>query len=191
MEALRSYIHSLNPISDTSWRRIECLFAKNTVRKGEFFIKEGVMATHIAFLEHGVMRAFYRNSEGQEYNKHFFTAPCFIGGYASLITGRANVINQQAITDCSIWMADFPAFSALYKSCPDLETAARRLAELYFVNKEQREIEIVLLDADKRYLLFQKQYPQLEQLVPQYHIASYLGITPTQLSRIRRKFTGK
>ena len=50
---------------------------------------------------------------------------------------------------------------------------------------EKREVEIVLLEANKRYAIFKKEYPQLEQLIPQYHIASYLGITPTQLSRIR------
>ena len=69
-----------------------------------------------------------------------------------------------------------------------MEKVARRLAELYFVNKEQREIEIVLWNADERYIIFQRDYPQLEQIIPQYQIAFYLGITPTQLSRIRRKF---
>ncbi|MGE4347904.1 MAG: Crp/Fnr family transcriptional regulator, partial [Flavobacteriaceae bacterium] len=65
----------------------------------------------------------------------------------------------------------------------------RKLAEQFFVHKEQREVNIVMLDADKRYLIFQQEFPFLEQLIPQYHIASYLGITPTQLSRIRRKLT--
>ncbi|MOA17990.1 hypothetical protein D3C78_1382750 [compost metagenome] len=65
------------------------------------------------------------------------------------------------------------------------------MAENYFVDKEEKEIEIVLLDADKRYELFQQKFPDLEQLIPQYHIASYLGITPTQLSRIRRKLVSK
>lgn len=59
------------------------------------------------------------------------------------------------------------------------------------MQKEQREIEIVLLDADERYHIFQKQFSGLENRIPQYHIASYLGITPTQLSRIRRKLAGR
>jgi len=84
-------------------------------------------------------------------------------------------------------VANFEEFSRLYLSCPDLERAARILAERFFVQKEQREIELVVLDADQRYRLFQQQFPQLENQITQYHIASYLGITPTQLSRIRRK----
>ncbi|GMU95073.1 MAG: hypothetical protein AMXMBFR50_05900 [Ignavibacterium album] len=59
------------------------------------------------------------------------------------------------------------------------------------MQKEKREIEIVLLNAEKRYQIFRNDFPQLEQQIPQYHIASYLAITPTQLSRIRRKISGK
>jgi CRP-like cAMP-binding protein len=169
---------------------MKLLFKETILKKGNYFIKEGEIEKQLAFLQTGFVRAFYRNHEGLEYNKHFFVAPCFIGGYSSFITGRPNQINQQALSDCSLLVADFSAFTKLYDRCPDIERAARKLAELFFVNKEQREIEIVLLDADKRYKIFQDQYPQLEQVIPQYHIASYLGITPTQLSRIRRKFRG-
>jgi hypothetical protein len=75
----------------------------------------------------------------------------------------------------------------LYNTFPALERFARKLAESYFVLKEKREIELVLLEAGERYLIFQKEFPGLENRIPQYHIASYLGITPTQLSRIRAK----
>jgi len=189
LTGLKKYIDSLNPISTNSLEKLCSIFSKSSLSKGEFFIQEGQTTNQIAFLEEGIIRAFYRNNEGLEYNKHFFISPCFIGGYASLITGTPNQISQQALSNCTIFVANFSDFTALYDTNPDIERAARKLAELFFVHKEQREIEIVLLDADKRYLLFQKQFPFLEQQIPQYHIASYLGITPTQLSRIRRKIT--
>lgn len=188
---LKRYLDSLNPISADSWNKLSNIFSEKTISKGDFFIEEGQTAKQIAFLHDGVIRAFFRNSNGFEYNKHFFVSPCFIGGYASLITATKNQINQQALSNCRILVANFSDFTALYDIHPDIERAARKLAELFFVDKEQREIEIVLLDADKRYLLFQKQFPFLEQQIAQYHIASYLGITPTQLSRIRRKLTQK
>lgn len=191
MTRLEQFFNNLTPISTSSWNKLKIRFVAKSLKKGDFFIKEREAAKEIGFLEEGIIRAFYRNNEGIEYNKHFFTTPCFIGGYASLITGKPNQINQQALTDCKIYVAKFADIETLYESCPDIERAARILAEQFFVQKEQREIEIVLLDADKRYQIFQKQFPQLEQLVPQYHIASYLGITPTQLSRIRRKNSGR
>lgn len=191
MTRLEQFFNNLTPISTSSWNKLKIRFVAKSLKKGDFFIKEREAAKEIGFLEEGIIRAFYRNNEGIEYNKHFFITPCFIGGYASLITGKPNQINQQALTYCKIYVAKFADIETLYESCPDIERAARILAEQFFVQKEQREIEIVLLDADKRYQIFQKQFPQLEQLVPQYHIASYLGITPTQLSRIRRKNSGR
>ena len=191
MTDLKTFFNNLTPISPESWEKFSGLFTPKVLKKGDYFISEGQIAKKIGFLESGIIRAFYRNNEALEYNKHFFVNPCFIGGYASLITGKPNQINQQALTDCVFRVANYADIQALYETCPDIERAQRILAELFFVQKEQREIEIVLLDADKRYQIFQKDFPHLEQQIPQYHIASYLGITPTQLSRIRRKISGK
>lgn len=189
MTSLQTFFNNVSPISATSWTKFERLFTSRILKKGDYFITAGETATEIGFLEHGIVRAFYQNPEGIEYNKHFFTNPCFIGGYASLITHTPNQINQQALTDCSMLVARYTEVESLYENSPDIERAARKLAEQFFVQKERKEIEIVLLDAEKRYQIFQKDFPQLEQQIPQYQIASYLGVTPTQLSRIRRKIS--
>ncbi|MCH2046911.1 MAG: Crp/Fnr family transcriptional regulator, partial [Saprospiraceae bacterium] len=93
----------------------------------------------------------------------------------------------QALTDCKVWVADFVKIEALYDQYHDLERLGRKIAEQYFLEKEQKELEMALLDADKRYLLMRERFPTIEASIPQYYIASYLGISPTQLSRIRRK----
>ena len=190
MTDLQAFFTTLTPVSSASWDKFSALFKPRKIHKGDYFITEGQRPKEIGFLGQGVIRAFYRSAEGIEYNKHFFLNPCFVGGYASLIAGTPNQINQQALADCTLQVADFSAIQALYPTCPDIERGARILAERFFVQKEQREIEIVLLDANKRYQIFRSAFPQLEQQIPQYHIASYLGITPTQLSRIRRKNAG-
>lgn len=187
LDQLRDYINFISPISSDTWEKVYLLFADKRLKKGENFIEAGIICRKIAFLEEGIVRAYYRNSEGATYNKHFFKAPCFIGGYASLITGKPNQIIQEALTPCKIWVADYGKFTELYSHHPDLERVARKLAEQFFVQKEQREVDLVMLDAEERYRIFQNEFPELEQLIPQYHIASYLGVTATQLSRIRRK----
>jgi len=187
----KDFFNKLTPVSPESWDKFSKLFTPKILQKGDCFIADGQTAREIGFLESGIMRAFYRNNEGVEYNKHFFVNPCFIGGYASLITGKPNQIIQQALTDCTIQVAQFTHIQKLYQTCADIERGARVLAEQFFIQKEQREIEIVLLDADERYKIFRKSFPQLEQQIPQYHIASYLGITPTKLSRIRKKRSGR
>ena len=189
MTNLKAFFDKLSPISTESWNKFTILFTPKTLKKGDYFIKDGQTAKEIGFLESGIIRVFYVNNEAAEYNKHFFINPCLIGGYASLITKNPTQINQQAITDCIIRVAKYADIEALYSTCPDIERASRIIAEQYFVLKEQREIEIVLLDAKKRYEIFQKEYPQLELQIPQYHIASYLGITNVSFSRLRSELT--
>lgn len=191
MDELYKYLISISPLQTETWNLIKELFVETSLKKGDYFIKEGLTAKSIGFLKNGVIRAFYRDREGSEYNKHFFISNNLVGGYSSLVTQMPNKIHLQALTDCQLLTANYNELIVLYEDHQDFERFGRKLAEMFFVHKEEREVNIVMLDADKRYLIFQNQFPDLEQLIPQYHIASYLGITPTQLSRIRKKFSKK
>ncbi|MFD0837267.1 Crp/Fnr family transcriptional regulator [Mariniflexile aquimaris] len=187
MKDLYNFLYTISPIQENTWNEVKKLFTEHSLKKGEYFLQEGEVAKNFGFLKQGVVRAFYRNNEGVEYNKHFFTKNNMIGGYSSLVTQLPNTINQQALTDCDLLIGNYRKLTDLLDKHQDLERLLRKIAEYYFVDKEKREVEIVLLEANKRYAIFQREHPQLEQLIPQYHIASYLGITPTQLSRIRAK----
>lgn len=188
---LKEFFNAISPLKEGTWKVIEPLFHRATLAKHQHFVKENDIARKIAFLESGIVRSYFTNQEGQEYNKQFFVAPSSIGGYSSLLTGKPNLIPQQALSDCVIWAADYRSITDHYDRFPDLERLSRKVAEYYFLEKEKKELEIVLLDAIERYRIFQKEFPGVEQQVPQYHIASYLGITPVQLSRIRRQLAKK
>ena len=155
------------------------------LEKGSVFAKREEFSKNIGFVESGVLRAYFTKYSGEQYNKTFFTSGSFVGAYSSLVTGQKNLIDIDCLTTCSLWVAPFDSIRSLYDQNPQIERLARILAEQFFVNKEKREIELATLEAKERYTIFQKEHPELEQLIPQYHIASYLGITPTQLSRIR------
>ncbi|NHZ86031.1 MAG: cyclic nucleotide-binding domain-containing protein [Planctomycetia bacterium] len=187
MKKLENYLNKLLNFTDSEIQILLSLFTEKKLKKNEYFAVEGGYSSKIAFIKSGVMRAFYRNNEGDEYNKTFFTNSSFIGAYSSLITGQENLINIQCLTDCVILKANYEGITNLYDSTPKFERLSRILAERFFIMKEKREIELVMLDASERYEIFKKEHPNLENLIPQYHIASYLGITPTQLSRIRAK----
>ena len=186
MQLLKNFYNSVSPLQEETWDTILPLFREEWLSPNQYFVRENEVARKIAFLESGVVRAYFINHEGQEYNKQFFVAPSSIGGYSSLLTGKPNLIPQQALTDCKIFSCDFQSLTGLYSKYPDLERLARKMAEYYFIEKEKKELEIVLLDASQRYKIFQTEFPTLEQVIQQYHIASYLGISATQLSRIRR-----
>ena len=189
MEELKAYINHISFIKEATFDELLTYFRPIELKKNDFFVHEGEYAQQIGFLTKGIVRAFFLNKAGKEYNKQFFVGPSMIGAYTSLLTKQPNRIAQQALTDCQVFVADYRQIEALYDSYHDLERLGRKIAEHYFLEKEQKEIEMALLDADKRYLIMREQFPTLESQIPQYYIASYLGISPTQLSRIRRKLS--
>lgn len=186
MKNLLSYLHKFGTLSDQTLSALESNLRFDVLRKGEFFINEGEYADEIAFLESGVVRAFCVNREGKEYNKTLFTSNAIIGSYAALISKERNKLPQQALTDCNIWCIKFRTIEELSENDCDLERLRRKIAESFFVWNEKKQLEMSMLDAKERYRIFQQEYPGVEELIPQYHVASYLGISPTQLSRIRK-----
>jgi len=191
MVGLKSYFNTISTLTEDTWNDILPFFKEEFLSKKDYFIRENEIARKIAFLKSGVVRAFFINNEGKEYNKQFFVGQSIIGAYSSLLTGQKNFIAQQALTDCVIYSCDYKTLTDLYNKHPDLERLSRKMAEYYFIEKEKKELEIVLLDASQRYIIFQKEFTTLEQLVAQFHIASYLGVSATQLSRIRHQFALK
>ena len=187
MEAFKNYLDQINVLTEETFTALKVCFKPIELKKGDFFVEEGKYAKEIGFLKKGLIRAYFLNDAGKEYSKQFFVAPSIIGAYSSLLTKQPNKIAQQALTDCELLVADFEAIEALYDNYHDLERLGRKIAEFYFLEKEQKELEMALLDADRRYLLMREKFKGIENIIPQYYIASYLGISPTQLSRIRRK----
>lgn len=189
MENLVKFLQQISPLSGETLRLLQPNIVADRLECGHYFVREGEYCNEIAFLEQGVVRAFYTSKEGKEYNKTFFSAPAIIGSYAALITGEKNRLPQQALTDCVIWRLDYAVIERASENNYELERLRRRIAERFFVANEGKELEMALLEAKERYLMFRDEHPGLEDAIPQYHIASYLGISPTQLSRIRQKLT--
>lgn len=165
--------------------------SETLLKKNEYFVKEGEVSREVGILVQGMVRSFFVTEEGAEYNKNLFAAPNIIGSYVSLITGQPNRLPQQALTDCVVFTIPFSVIEHLSEKNIEIERLRRKIAEHFFVLKEKREIEMATLQAEERYLIFRDEFKGAEQLIPQYHIASYLGISATQLSRIRNKMSGK
>lgn len=190
-EQFKHLINQISPLGSEAFEALMDCFHPSKLKKNEFFIKEGEYAKQIGFLSSGIARAYFLNSEGKEYNKQFFVAPSIIGAYTSLLTNQPNKIAQQALTDCEILVANYVDIESLYQRFHEIERFGRKIAEYYFLEKEKKEIEMALLDATQRYLILRKTFPQIEIIISQRHIASYLSISPTQLSRIRRNMSLK
>ena len=141
MEKLIAFFNNSFPLSEKVLGLMGELFVYDELKKGAYFIREGPIAKEIAFLETGIVRAFYVNKEGKEYNKSFFSAPSIIGSYASLISKQKNKVAQQALTDCKIWKASFKEIEKLSEEVIEIQKLRRIIAENYFLSNEKRKLK--------------------------------------------------
>jgi CRP-like cAMP-binding protein len=189
IDKIESFLNNISPLHSETLSIFLSHTTETVLKKHEYFVKDSEVSHEVGFLVQGIVRSFFVTHEGKEYNKNLFAGPSIIGSYVSLITGQPNRLPQQALTDCIVLKIPFSNIEKLSENNIEIERLRRKIAEHFFVQKEKRELEISILQADERYLIFQNEFKGVEQLIPQYHIASYLGISATQLSRIRNKMT--
>lgn len=145
------------------------------------------MHTKVYLLISGVIRAYITTELGKDYNKRIYSQISFGGALTSLIKKEPSMITFESLTECDLFEIDY---YAAIKLCDELEDASKlytRILEKAFIAYEDRNIDLMTLDGTQRYKKLLKQIPNIEELIPQYQIASYINVTPVQLSRIRKK----
>lgn len=167
------------------WLKLERELRPLKLPRGEFFLRPGDDADRVAVVRSGLVRFYYVDRDGREATKAFRGAGELVAAYSELLTGKPSRTHIQAVEDTELLTLDHARLRALYGAHPCWQELGRRIAEEHYVNKEQREYEFLQLSALERYRQFEERYPGLAARLPQYHIASYLGITPVALSRLR------
>jgi CRP-like cAMP-binding protein len=185
---LRQTLESYAPISDETWQDFKTICTFRSLPKAAFLYKVGELPSSFSYVYQGLVRCFVCDEKGNEYNKNFFDEGTFPGSMSALLTSSPSVVTFEAIEDSLLIDLDFLSYRQLMLEKDDL-----KLFQIYYLEKnwlqakDVRETEIVQQDATTRYLRFVDKHQSLVGRLPQYHIASHLGITPTQLSRIRKK----
>lgn len=156
-----------------------------TIKKDDFFLRAGDIPRYIGYVESGLLRLYYTDVNGIEIDKHFCFENTLAISYSAFLLREGSKLSIQALEDTRLLVIDYSAYLKILNSDIGWQVAARKLAEALFILKEKRESELLQNTAQERYLRFLQDYPNLEQRLSQYHIASYLGITPESLSRIR------
>ena len=156
-------------------------------KKGKKLVSLKEKSSDIFFLKKGITRSYYTDSKGKPHTRFLFTAPQACGSLASLILDTPSTMTHEAITDCTVLKGDFKKFKKLATTNLELSNLYSSLLETAFIMMDNRNRELSSLDAKQLYLKLQKEKPQILNSIPLNHIASYLNITPVQLSRIRRE----
>ena len=186
--ALKESLESYSTISDETWHELKGISTFRSLSKHFYLYRAGEVPSSFAYVYQGLIRCFVCDEKGNEYNKNFFGEGAFPGAMTALLTSSASALTFEAIEDVLIIEIDFSAYRKLMIEKHDLTLLQiHYLEKNWLLAKDAREIEMAQDDATTRYLRFIEQYPSLVDRLPQYHIALHLGITPTQLSRIRKK----
>jgi CRP-like cAMP-binding protein len=165
----------------SQYERLE--FAKN-----DFFVKEGTTANFYYFMESGFARSYVIDLEGNDISTKFFSSSDIVIDWHSYFLKTKSRENIQAITPCVAWKISFENFMKLFKIEAFREVGRTRLVNNYFELKNH-SISIIADPAKERYLNLLKSKPDIVQNVPLKQIASYLGVTDTSLSRIRKEIS--
>lgn len=190
----QTYLNNLNlkfesysPISEKSWKLIENIAEFQTLKKGQTLLQNGEIAKNLHFIAKGILRAFITDQQGNFYNKNLFLEDSFAGSKVSLMLQTPSEFSIEALEDCILINIDYKKYTKLISENDDLKNCyIAHLEKNWIIEKEQREISLVMQNATERYINLLQKHPDIGERIPLLHIASHLGITPTQLSRIRK-----
>ncbi len=164
------------------------VFSPMILKKGDFLLKVGEVNNKLGFLVEGLVRYFvYKNNE--ESTLEFSKEGEFIAEYQSFLNQTESIQAIQAIEDTTLLVTDYDGLQTIYNQTKNGNLIGRIVIEYRFGHLMRQLLSIYMHSPEERYLHFLKTFPDLVQRVPQYYIASYVGVKPESLSRIRKRLT--
>lgn len=186
MNSLSNYLKSKFRFKEKDIALIVQYFSKIVLKKGAFFLREGEYCRKIAFIAKGAI-VYIKNMDGDEKSCGFYFENDWISQYKSILQNIPSELEIKALEETELIEISLEKMQQLIKAFPEANILRTQLAEEYFVNSVQRASDLANLEADEHYHKLRKERPELIERVPQYYLASYLGIKPQSLSRIRAK----
>jgi CRP-like cAMP-binding protein len=166
---------------------IKSCFKPLSLAKGTFYLRAGEINKHVGFLDKGLIRYFvYKNDEESTFE--FTKEGEFIADYQSFNNRSASLQNIQAIEDCELLIINYPDVQTIFNTTKNGNLIGRHIIEHRFDVMVSHLLGLYMQNPEERYKSFVHQYSDLTQRIPQYLIASYVGVQPQSLSRIRRRF---
>lgn len=185
IEVFEAYLRSKSAITGPELEQIVAAAHIKKVRKRQYLLQEGDVWKYNAFVTKGCFRTYSVDDKGNEHIIHFAPENWWAGDRASYESGQPSIYNIEALEDSEAVLIVKPVFEQMCKEIPALNDMVNALLHRSFIAVQSRVHNAISLSAEEKYRQFVDQYPQIAMRVPQGMIASYLGITPETLSRIR------
>lgn len=181
------FLKSKFNVSEDTFLILKKLASRKTLNSGTILIKQGAMSNRLHFLTSGLMRSFHVTEAGKEYTKNIYSPISFVGPLSSILTKKPSLLTYETLTDCQVYEVEFNEFYKLTETNLEMSNLYNRVLEYLFLLYESKQLELISLNATERYALLKSRIPDIDEQIAQYQIASFLNITPVQLSRIRKE----
>ncbi len=186
-EIIHAYIQKIVDLNEEEANIFSSSFKEVKVKKRQFIVQPNFVAQHRSYVIQGSFRAYVVGEEGEDYTISFAIPDWWITDYASYITQQPATMFVVAMEDGILLQIDYEKEQELKRTNHKFETFFRILAERAAMFHQKRIISNLTLTAEQRYDLFVEKYPAVAQQVPQYALATFLGMTTESLSRIRNR----
>ncbi|MCI5059070.1 MAG: Crp/Fnr family transcriptional regulator [Flavobacteriales bacterium] len=186
MQQLIDNVSKYVDITPEAWRDIESQFTLKKIKRGDFFVREGMICKHLGFIKQGIVRSYYLH-KGEEITRFMLWENMWMTALSSFVTQESTHENIQAVTDCELLLISKSSNESLYERYIEWQKLGRLINQEYHIKLEKRLISLLSLNAEERYINLINEQPEILQKVPLQYIASYIGVTPVSLSRIRSK----
>lgn len=190
-QPLVRFFTSSNLVSAKTAEEIASTFSPRELKRNEFLAKEGRVYNEYFFLENGFIRAFAYDTEGNDVTTNFYSSGQVVFEVASFFNRTLSKENFQAIVDCDGWSITYEQLNHLFHSMHEFRDFGRSVLVKGFSSLKTRMLSMITETAEQRYDALLKANPEIFQHAALKHIASYLGITDTSLSRIRKEYSKK
>lgn len=184
MDTLKQLFVETMKLSSQHFDQFKQLSRTISLQKKDFLIKENTICSFIGFVDTGALRSILIK-DGEEFTSDFFFSGSIVSVYTSFLTQTPAIISIQTIKPAIVHTISYTQFNDLLNSSSEWYKLGKYIADSFFFKKCKRETSLLQDSASERYNFLLETFPGIEQLVTQRHIASYLGIKPESLSRIK------
>jgi CRP-like cAMP-binding protein len=178
-------------LTESEFQYFTSFLSERKLKKRQYLVQQGDICRYTCFVSKGCLRMFEIDNTGKEHNIQFAIEDWWTGDLDSFLTETPARLNVECLENCELLLIEKKDMERIYAEIPQFERFFRIIIQNAYVASQRRLLSVMSKNALERYLDFSERYPHILQRVPNHHIASYLGITPESLSRLRKEYASR